>query len=227
MFKFNNDWDEQLGSFCSTTPMVELEEKLNTYYSNSNAIYPPKSMIFNALETTTYKETKVIILGQDPYHQKGQAHGLSFSVPEGINHPPSLRNIFKELKDDLGIVTPTSGNLAKWAHQGVLLLNTTLTVVDSSPLSHNSLGWEDFTTEVIRKLLEKKSPVCFILWGAHAKRKVKSAWSKGLRVDHHHFLSSAHPSPLSAYRGFLGSKPFSQANEFLFSKGLAPVDWSL
>ena len=226
MFTFNNDWNELLQTFCRSEKMQELEVNINKYFSNTDKIYPPKNLIFNALNKTSFADVKAVILGQDPYHQKGQAHGLSFSVPNGIPLPPSLKNIFKELADDINCMIPSSGCLEPWARQGVLLLNTTLTVVDSQPLSHNNLGWELFTTEVIRLLMSKKTPVSFILWGGHAKRKVHNLLKNSNDYSHHLFLESAHPSPLSSYRGFFGSKPFSQTNSFLEKNGMTPIQWS-
>ena len=177
--------------------------------------------IYNALRYTSYKDTRVVILGQDPYHGAGQAHGLCFSVKHGIAHPPSLKNIFKELYDELGITPPQSGELTGWATQGVLLLNTTLTVREASPQSHKGQGWETLTDVIISKVNEKNSPVVFMLWGGNARAK------KSLITNPMHLvLECAHPSPLSAYNGFFGCGHFVKANDFLTSKGLPAVDWS-
>ena len=185
-------------------------------------IYPPADDIFNAFHFTPLSEVKVVILGQDPYHEEGQAHGLSFSVRPGIAIPPSLVNIYQELHDDLGCYMPDNGCLEKWARQGVLLLNTVLTVQAHRPNSHRGIGWEEFTDAAIRVLNEQDRPIVFFLWGRPAQEK------KAMLTNPRHLvLSSPHPSPLSAYRGFFGSRPFSKANAFLISKGVAPVDWQI
>jgi len=188
----------------------------------SHTVYPPYSEVFAALHLTPYAETRVVILGQDPYHGAGQAHGLCFSVRRDVAIPPSLVNVHKELHDDLGIEPPGHGNLEAWARSGVLLLNTTLTVRAGQAASHQGHGWETFTDEVIRVVDTKSHPVVFILWGSHARRK------KAL-VDttRHTIIESVHPSPLSAFNGFFGSKPFSRANAALTAAGLPPVDWRL
>jgi uracil-DNA glycosylase len=184
-------------------------------------VYPPPEEVFAALHLTPYADTRVVILGQDPYHGPGQAHGLCFSVRNGVALPPSLVNIYKELSDDLGIPPPRHGNLEAWARQGVLLLNTTLTVRAGAAASHQGKGWETFTDEVIRAVNAKEHPVVFILWGTHARRK------RALLDGRHIVIESAHPSPLSAHNGFFGSKPFSRTNEALEQAGLKPVDWRL
>ncbi len=186
----------------------------------TQTIYPPGSKIFAAFEKTPFENVKVVIIGQDPYHGPGQAHGLSFSVPEGIMQPPSLKNIFKELNSDLNIPVTCSGNLERWAEQGVLLLNETLTVRASQAGSHQNKGWELFTDAVIQKLSDEKENLVFILWGAYAQKK-------GSVIDpkKHHIIKSAHPSPLSAYNGFLGSKPFSKTNDYLKSMGKSEINW--
>ncbi|WP_419841335.1 uracil-DNA glycosylase [Candidatus Poriferisodalis sp.] len=189
---------------------------------SSRTVYPPEDQVFAALHTTPYAEVKVLILGQDPYHGPGQAHGLCFSVPRGVPQPPSLQNIFSELRDDLGIEPPAHGNLEAWARQGVLLLNAFLTVRARQAGSHRSTGWETFTDEVIRAVNAKDERVVFILWGAFARRK-KSL----VDLNRHVVVESAHPSPLSASQGFFGSKPFSRANAALIAAGRPPVDWSL
>jgi uracil-DNA glycosylase len=187
-----------------------------------NQIFPPGPEIFNAFNKTPFDKVKAVILGQDPYHGPGQAHGLCFSVPDGVKPPPSLVNIFRELHSDLGIPVPGSGNLEKWAACGVLLLNAILTVRASEPASHSGIGWEDFTDEVIRTISNQKSHVVFLLWGRFAQEK------QGL-VDEtrHHVLKAAHPSPFSADRGFFGCRHFSRTNELLVKNGLDPVDWRL
>lgn len=189
--------------------------------SKEHKIFPPRKDIFKAFDSCPYEETKVIILGQDPYHGPGQAHGLSFSVPDDVDIPPSLKNIFKELKSDLGIEIPANGSLTGWAAQGILLLNTSLTVRQGQAGSHSSIGWQTFTDQVIEFLASNKEPLVFILWGAHARAKKKL-----IKNESHLILESAHPSPLSAYNGFFGSKPFSQTNEFLIRQDLAPINWA-
>ncbi len=185
-------------------------------------LYPKGSEIFNAFSITPFDKVKVVILGQDPYHGINQAHGLAFSVNDNIAHPPSLQNIFKELKDDVGCAIPKSGNLTKWANEGVFLLNTSLTVRANEANSHKNQGWEIFTDSVIKLLNEKKQNLVFILWGAPAGTKEKL-----INSAKHLILKSPHPSPLSSYRGFFGSKPFSKTNDYLVKNNIAPVDWSL
>lgn len=185
------------------------------------AVYPPPDEVFAALDLTPYDEVKAVILGQDPYHGPNEANGLCFSVGDGIKTPPSLRNIFKELEADLGHPSPGHGSLEHWARQGVLLLNTSLTVRANDAGSHAGHGWERFTDEVLRMVNAKEEPVVFILWGGHARRKSK------LIAKHHHVIESAHPSPLAAWRGFHGSRPFSRTNEFLRKKGREPIDWRI
>ncbi|WP_420609218.1 uracil-DNA glycosylase [Candidatus Poriferisodalis sp.] len=186
------------------------------------AVYPPHDQVFAALHLTPYADVKVLILGQDPYHGPRQAHGLCFSVPHGIQQPPSLQNIFAELRDDLGVEPPSHGNLEGWARQGVLLLNAFLTVRARQAASHRSAGWETFTDEVIRAVSAKPERVVFILWGAFARRK-----KSFVDLTRHVVIESAHPSPLSAHNGFFGSKPFSRANAALAAAGRQPIDWSL
>jgi uracil-DNA glycosylase len=185
-------------------------------------IFPEDNKLFSAFNMTSLKSLKVVILGQDPYHQKGQAHGLSFSVPNGQKTPPSLRNIFKELKSDLNIPISTNGNLEPWAKQGVLLLNTTLTVREKEANSHETLGWEEFTDKIIKKISREKEGIIFLLWGVFAKRK-----SILIDARRHHILTTSHPSPFSSYRGFLGCKHFSKANEILTKNNQLPIDWKL
>lgn len=204
--EFKKDYFRNLGIFVK-----------NEY--RKHIIFPEYKNIFNALRYTDYDEVKVVILGQDPYHGEHEAHGLSFSVQEGVPMPPSLQNIFKELKDDVGVIR-TCSDLTDWAKKGVLLLNSIMTVVKDSPLSHKDKGWEIFTDNIIRKLNERETPVVFILWGSYARSK------KALITNSRHkIIESVHPSPLSAYRGFFGSKPFSKANQFLESQGLKGIDW--
>ena len=185
-------------------------------------IYPKMNEIFRAFLFTPYDKVKVVILGQDPYHGENQAEGLSFSVPEGVKQPPSLKNIFKELHDDLGYSIPKSGSLIPWAEQGVLLLNAVLTVIKDQAASHKDKGWETFTDAVIKKINEKNEPVVFILWGGYARSK-----KKYITNPKHLVIESAHPSPLSAYNGFFGSKPFSKANEFLKANNKSPINWAI
>lgn len=188
----------------------------------SHKIFPAHSDVFRAFHLTSFAALKVVILGQDPYHGEGQANGLCFSVSSGIPFPPSLRNIFKELEDDMGVSKPQSGDLAKWAEQGILLLNTTLTVREGTPASHKGKGWETFTDEVIRCISQEKENIIFVLWGASARRKVGL-----IEATKHTCIESVHPSPLSAHRGFLGSKPFSGVNQLLRRQGVSEIDWSL
>lgn len=186
-----------------------------------HVVLPPKEKRLSCFKLTPYEDVKVVIIGQDPYHNINQAHGLAFSV-ENEDYPPSLKNIYKELVSDLNISYPKTGNLSNWAKQGVLLLNTVLTVRLHEPLSHQKKGWETFTLEAVKKVNEKESPVVFILWGNHAK-----SFMKYIDLNKHHVISSVHPSPLSASRGFFGSKPFSKTNHFLEKEGLKPIDWNL
>ncbi|GAB5538142.1 MAG: uracil-DNA glycosylase [Salibacteraceae bacterium] len=184
-------------------------------------VFPPKGMIYTALELTSFSKVKVVILGQDPYHQIGQAHGLSFSVPAGQDFPPSLRNIFKELQSDLNAALPMFGDLSKWANQGVLLLNSVITVREGDPGSHAHLGWQQFTDSIVRLISEEKDHVVFVLWGKYAASKAQL-----IDKNRHCILSGPHPSPLSAYRGFFGSKPFSKANIYLKQHGHETIDWA-
>lgn len=216
---FGNDWDDILHDEMQKTYFQELMQVLKQEYEE-HTIYPPQELLFTALKLTPYRETRVVILGQDPYHGAGQAHGLSFSVMPGVRIPPSLRNIYAELKEDMDVPIPNHGSLLHLAAQGVLLLNTVLTVREGQPGSHKKLGWENFTDTIMQKLNERNEPMVFILWGNHAQQK-------GAFIDQsrHKVIQSMHPSPLSAYRGFFGSRPFSQANQFLESNGLAGIDW--
>lgn len=216
-----NDWDLILKDEMSKDYFLKLLDFIKKEYQDKT-IYPKQTEIFKAFRNTTYKDTKVVILGQDPYHGKNQAEGLSFSVKVGIQKPPSLQNIFKELNSDLNLPIPEHGSLVSWTKKGVLLLNTVLTVEANKPASHKDLGWEKFTDEVIKKINEKDTPVVFILWGNFARSK-KSLITNPL----HYIIESPHPSPFSAYNGFFGSKPFSKTNTFLISQNLEPIDWEI
>ena len=218
---FQNDWGELLADEMKKPYYQDLRRFLIDEY-RTRRVFPDMYAIFNALHCTSFAETKVVILGQDPYHGEGQAHGLSFSVQPGVEPPPSLKNIFQELSSDLGCRTPKSGCLAPWAKQGVLLLNTVLTVRAHAAASHHGHGWETFTDKIIALLSARKKPLVFILWGAPARRKKAMIASPP-----HAVIESAHPSPLSAFRGFFGSRPFSRANAFLESTGQSPIDWQL
>lgn len=218
---FHNDWAELLNDELKQPYYLRLREFLKAEYS-TRRIFPDMYAIFNALHYTSYAATKVVILGQDPYHGEGQAHGLSFSVLPGVEPPPSLLNIFKELHDDLGCTVPNNGCLKPWAEQGVLLLNTVLTVRAHAAGSHHGAGWEIFTDKIISLLNAREKPLAFILWGSPARRK------KALISNPRHLiLEAAHPSPLSAYRGFFGSKPFSKVNDWLKANGEEPINWQL
>lgn len=218
---FHNDWADLLDDELKQPYYQELRQFLISEY-RSRQIFPDMYAIFNALHYTSYADTKVVILGQDPYHGDGQAHGLSFSVLPGVEPPPSLLNIFQELSTDLGCTIPNNGCLEPWAEQGVLLLNTVLTVRAHQAGSHQGKGWEHFTDKIINLLNEREKPLAFILWGAPARRK------KAMITNPQHFIvESPHPSPLSAYRGFFGSRPFSRVNEFLQRTGQSPINWQL
>ena len=216
-----NDWNELLKDEFSKEYYLTLREFLKNEY-NTKTIYPDKYDIFNSLHYTSYEDVKVVILGQDPYHGPNQAHGLSFSVNPGVRIPPSLLNIYKELNSDLGCYIPNNGYLKKWADQGVLLLNTSLTVRAGEANSYKNKGWEIFTDKIISLVNEKDDPVVFLLWGNNAISKKKL-----ITNDKHLILSSVHPSPLSASRGFFGSKPFSKINQFLISVNKKPIDWQI
>lgn len=216
-----NDWQELLKDEFQKDYYKNLRELLINEYKNYQ-IYPKASDIFNAFNYTSYKDLKVLILGQDPYHNPNQAHGLAFSVNKGIKVPPSLVNIYNELHDDLGIGPFKDGYLKSWTQEGIMLLNTTLTVRKNAPMSHSKIGWEIFTDRVIEIIDEKKEPVVFILWGAHARSKKKLIKNKN-----HLVIEGPHPSPLSAHRGFFGSKPFSRANKFLMERGIDLPSWEV
>jgi len=217
--KIDASWKKVLQDEFEKPYFAQLTNFVREEYKTKK-IFPPGNMIFSAFDHCPFDKVKVVIIGQDPYHNDGQAHGLCFSVNTGVDFPPSLINIFKEIERDLGKPTPTSGNLERWADQGVLLLNATLTVQAHSAGSHQGRGWETFTDAVIRKVAEEKEHVVFMLWGNYAQQK-------GAVVDgqKHLVLKSVHPSPLSAYRGFIGCGHFSAANEYLTSKGLSPINW--
>ncbi|MDD2245496.1 MAG: uracil-DNA glycosylase [Proteiniphilum sp.] len=217
--KLEQSWKYRLDKEFKKPYFKELTDFVKQEYSNKT-IYPPAKLIFNAFDSCPFDEVKVVIVGQDPYHEPGQAHGLCFSVNNGVQIPPSLINIYKEIENDLGKPVPRSGNLERWAKQGVLLLNATLTVQAHRAGSHQGKGWEEFTDAVIRHLAEDRDHLVFILWGAYAQRK-------GATIDanRHLILKSPHPSPLSAHRGFFGNKHFSKANDYLQAHGKKPVDW--
>lgn len=222
MVHINNSWDELLKEDFNSENYLNLRQFLKKEYF-SKTIYPPMEDIFNAFKLTDYNDVKAVILGQDPYHGAGQAHGLCFSVKKGIKPPPSLINIYKEQKTDLGIDQPfENGDLTKWTKQGVLLLNTVLTVREAQPNSHKGMGWEILTDKVITLLNKREKPIVFILWGANARAKKKL-----ITNQNHLIIESAHPSPLSAYNGFFGSKPFSRTNDFLVKTNQSPIDWQL
>jgi uracil-DNA glycosylase len=217
--KIETSWKEALKDEFASPYFEELSKTIREAYLQG-PVYPPPKQVFNAFELCPFDKVKVVILGQDPYHGKGQAHGLCFSVPEGIRQPPSLQNIYKEIRDDLGKEIPESGNLERWAHQGVLLLNATLTVLPSQAGSHQGLGWERFTDAVIKVISERKEHAVFLLWGRYAQEK-------GSHIDEskHLVLKAAHPSPFSAYNGFFGCKHFSKTNEYLKEHGVGQIDW--
>ena len=216
-----NDWDEILKPIWESPGFHNFMNIIKEKYKE-NTCFPEYNNIFNALKLTPYSKVKVVILGQDPYHGVGEAHGLSFSVQDGIKKPPSLKNIFKELHDDLGFDEPESGNLENWAKEGVLLLNSVLTVEKDKAASHKDLGWNLFTDHIIKLLNQKETPIVFILWGNFAKSKKVFITNKK-----HLVLESVHPSPFSVYNGFFGSKPFSKTNNFLIKTGQTPIDWNL
>lgn len=217
----HESWKEALqGEF--THPYMEELKAFLVEEKKHYTIFPQGSHIFNAFNSTPFESVRVVILGQDPYHGVGQAHGLSFSVQQGTKFPPSLQNIFKELVDDIGCSYPTSGDLSHWAQEGVLLLNTLLTVRSGEPFSHKDRGWERFTDQVIRTLSAQREQIVFILWGSPAQKK-----SSLIDRTKHLILTAPHPSPLSSYRGFFGSKPFSKTNEYLVSKNIKPIEWCL
>lgn len=216
-----NSWKAQLADEFNANYFTQLKAFLLAE-KQTQRVFPPGNKIFSAFNHTPFEKVKVVILGQDPYHGEGQAHGLSFSVPDGIAKPPSLVNIFKEIHSDLGLPIPKTGNLEKWANQGVLLLNATLTVRSNLAGSHQKRGWENFTDAAIKKLSDKRENLVFILWGRFAQNKEVL-----IDANKHCILKSAHPSPLSAYNGFFGCKHFSKTNEYLRSKGIGEIDWKI
>jgi uracil-DNA glycosylase len=220
--KLEPSWKKRLEAEFGKPYMTKLRSFLLEQKKLGKKIYPPSDRIFAAFDATPFDKVKAVILGQDPYHGPSQAMGLSFSVPEGVRFPPSLRNIFKEMHEDIGVPIPPSGDLTKWAERGVLLLNSVLTVEDGKAGSHQGKGWETFTDAAIHRLAEEKKNLVFILWGSYAQKKAAF-------VDHKKNLviESVHPSPLSSHRGFFGSKPFSKTNKYLESHGLKPIDWNL
>lgn len=220
--KIEPGWKEVLKSEFNKTYFQQIVLHLRTEKSQNKIIYPPGGLIFNAFEKTPIDKVKVVILGQDPYHGPRQAHGLCFSVQDGVPPPPSLLNMFKELHDDIGIPIPSHGNLTHWAEQGVFLLNASLTVRAGEPMSHSKIGWADFTNMVIKKISDERKHAVFMLWGKFAQEKI-------VLIDEtkHLVLQAAHPSPLSANNGFFGSRHFSKANQWLASHGIDPVDWKL
>ncbi|MGN1371384.1 MAG: uracil-DNA glycosylase [Candidatus Coprovivens sp.] len=220
-YMIGNDWDNKLKIIWESEGFKKFYKIIENEYK-TKTIFPPKDYIFNALKLTPYSNTKVVIVGQDPYHGEGEAHGLSFSVQEGIKIPPSLQNIYKELKDDLGIPIASKGDLTKWGREGVLMLNAVLTVEKDKPASHRNLGWELLTDYIIKILNQKEEPVVFILWGNFAKEKAKY-----ITNPNHLIITSPHPSPFSARNGFFGSRPFSKTNNFLKSKNIKEIDWNL
>lgn len=221
MVQFNNSWDILLKDEFKKPYYLNLRKFLVQEYK-TQTIYPHMNNIFNALKYTDYKDVKVVILGQDPYHQPNQAHGLCFSVLKGVNPPPSLQNMYKEIHAEYGYPIPDHGELTYWAEQGVLMMNTVLTVRESQPNSHKGMGWEIFTDNVISLLNLRPEPMVFLLWGANARAKKKI-----ITNPNHLVLESAHPSPLSAYNGFFGNGHFKKANEFLKSKGMTEIDWQI
>lgn len=217
--QIEESWKQHLASEFEKDYFVRLTNFVRQEYQTTT-VYPPGRLIFNAFNLCPFDQVKVVIIGQDPYHGPGQAHGLCFSVNDGVPFPPSLQNIFKEIQSDLGTPIPTTGNLTRWANQGVLMLNATLTVRAHQAASHQRQGWEEFTDAAIRALAEERENLVFILWGAYAQKK-------GAFIDRnkHLVLASAHPSPLSAYNGFFGNKHFSRANEYLIAHGQQPIQW--
>jgi uracil-DNA glycosylase len=220
--KIEASWKEVLAEEFKKPYFKQIAQHLKTEKEQGKIIYPPGSQIFHAFEATPFDKVKVVIIGQDPYHGPKQAHGLSFSVQQGVATPPSLINIFKELHEDVGLPIPRHGHLENWAKQGVLLLNASLTVRAGEPMSHAKLGWEKFTNTVIEKVSDLKENIVFVLWGKFAQEKQSLIDDKK-----HHIIKSAHPSPLSANNGFFGSRPFSKINTFLVKKGIDPIDWAL
>ena len=223
--KLEMSWQHELRDELALPYIAKLEEFLCGERQKNIEVYPPEPLIFNAFQQTPFSSVKVVIIGQDPYHGPGQAHGLCFSVPSGVPVPPSLRNIYLEMEKDLGIPSSKSGALNSWCSQGVLLLNSTLTVRSAQPKSHYGKGWEQFTDAVVGCLIQREDPVVFLLWGRSAKEKLETILKN--RRTPHAVLAAAHPSPLSAYNGFFGCRHFSQANALLEKWGKAPINWNL
>jgi len=221
MLSIGNQWDSVLREDLQSESFARLQAFLDQEYA-AGPVYPPREDLFNALKYTDYPAVKVVILGQDPYHSPGQAHGLAFSVQKGVAVPPSLQNIYKELLSDLGCALPSHGCLIEWAQRGVLLLNTVLSVREGQPNSHKNQGWEQLTDSIIRHLSAREKPMVFLLWGANARQKLPLIQSMN-----HLVLTAPHPSPLSAYQGFFGCRHFSKANQFLQQAGEAPIDWQI
>ncbi|MCC5832173.1 MAG: uracil-DNA glycosylase [Chlamydiales bacterium] len=219
--QIEKSWAEALQEEWKKPYMDNLAQFLARERSSGASVYPPKQDVFNAFNQTSLEGVRVVIIGQDPYHGQGQAHGLSFSVPRGVRQPPSLKNIFKELQDDLGIEPPNHGNLEEWAKQGVLMLNAILTVRAGEPRSHHGKGWEEFTDGVVQVLNARLDPVIFVLWGKSAQDKC------GALASHHYVLTASHPSPYSAHSGFFGCRHFSKINELLKKQGKQPINWAL
>lgn len=224
-FEIEPSWRKILENEFKQPYLLELAAFLEREFSSEAVVYPPKNLIFNAFWQTPYPSVKVLIMGQDPYHGAGQAHGLSFSVPQGIPLPPSLQNIYKELQSDLGLLPTKEGCLLPWAKQGIMLLNATLTVRQGEPMSHHSKGWEKFTDAVIDALCQRQDPLIFVLWGKSAQDKCKRV--KELKNSPHLLLTAAHPSPLSAHNGFFGCRHFSKINEHLKQLGKTAIDWKI
>lgn len=220
--KMEASWKDVLEGEFKKPYFKQITEHIKTEIEQGKTIYPPGSLIFNAFKQTPFTNVKVVLLGQDPYHGRGQAMGLSFSVPDGVGKPPSLINIFKELHDDTGVPVPKTGNLTKWAQQGVLLLNAALTVRAAEPNSHAKIGWHQFTNTVIQKVSEQKEAVVFLLWGKFAQEKTEL-----IDTGKHLVLKAAHPSPYAADKGFFGCRHFSKTNDFLIKKGIDPIDWAV
>lgn len=215
-------WQQQVGTYLASESMQSLANFIRQERAKGKQIFPPNAQLFAALNATPFEAVKVVILGQDPYHGPGQAHGLSFSVPDGVPPPPSLVNMFKELSREYGTPMPQSGNLTSWASQGVLLLNSVMSVENGMPGSHKDKGWEGFTDLIIQQLAHKRQGIVFMLWGAYAKEK-----GKIINSQQHCVLRAPHPSPLSAYRGFIGCGHFSAANRYLQGRGIQPINWHL